>query len=78
MTSVTGQRPLPVQRDRFDVPDDVAYFNVASLAPTLRSGLAAGHAALRRRAQPWRLRSQDWFDDDVARLLTALDQALPT
>ena len=24
-------RPLPVQRELFDIPDDVAYFNCASL-----------------------------------------------
>lgn len=52
---------LTCRRDLFDVPDDVAYFNVASLAPTLRAGLDAGHAALRRRARPWGIASSDWF-----------------
>ena len=28
--------PLPVQRDLFDIPDDIAYFNTASLAPQLK------------------------------------------
>lgn len=53
--------PLPCQRDLFDVPDDVAYFNVASLAPTLRAGLEAGYAALRGRARPWEIAAGDWF-----------------
>src|SRR5258708_16281214 len=54
---------LGSQRDAFDVPEDVAYFNTASLSPVLHSVLAAGEAALRRRAQPWRIRSADWFSD---------------
>ncbi|MEW1635964.1 aminotransferase class V-fold PLP-dependent enzyme [Streptomyces sp. NPDC093801] len=53
--------PLPPARELFDIPEDVAYFNTASLAPTLRAGLSAGSAALRWRAQPWRIRAGDWF-----------------
>jgi selenocysteine lyase/cysteine desulfurase len=54
-------RPLPVQRDLFDIPDDVAYFNCASLAPQLRASAEAGLAALGRRARPWTITSDDWF-----------------
>src|SRR5512133_3646521 len=54
---------LGPQRDAFDVPDGVAYFNTASLAPMLRSAGAAGEAALRRRAEPWRIGTEDWFGD---------------
>ena len=54
-------RPLPVQRELFDIPSDVAYFNCASLAPTLRASQEAGEAALVRRARPWRISSDDWF-----------------
>ncbi|MEU4421789.1 aminotransferase class V-fold PLP-dependent enzyme [Actinoplanes sp. NPDC024001] len=50
-------------RDLFDVPDDVAYFNAASLSPALRSVRAAGESALRRRARPWEIGEADWFDD---------------
>jgi len=57
-----GER-LPPARELFDIPADVAYFNVASLAPTLRAGVAAGRQALQRRAQPWRIGNSDWFDD---------------
>lgn len=39
----------------------IAYFNVASLATSLRSAVAAGEEALRWRAQPWRIRATDWF-----------------
>jgi selenocysteine lyase/cysteine desulfurase len=54
-------RPLPVQRELFDIPDDVAYFNCASLAPLLRAAVEAGAAATTRRARPWLLGGDDWF-----------------
>src|SRR5829696_9977317 len=53
--------PLPVQRELFDIPDDVAYFNCASLAPQLRASAEAGVAALGGRARPWTISSDDWF-----------------
>ena len=54
-------RPLPVQRELFDIPSDVAYFNCASLAPTLLASREAAEAALAERARPWRTSSSDWF-----------------
>ena len=50
-------------RDAFDVPDGVAYFNTANLSPLLHSVRAAGEAALARRAKPWTIAEHDWFDD---------------
>jgi selenocysteine lyase/cysteine desulfurase len=55
--------PLPVQRELFDIPDDVAYFNCASLSPELKAATGAGAAALARRARPWRIASADWFSE---------------
>ena len=55
--------PLPVQRELFDIPDDVAYFNCASLSPQLKAATEAGAAALARRARPWRIASADWFSE---------------
>jgi selenocysteine lyase/cysteine desulfurase len=54
-------RPLPVQRELFDIPDDVAYFNCASLAPLLKAAVEAGAAATARRARPWLIGEDDWF-----------------
>jgi selenocysteine lyase/cysteine desulfurase len=48
-------------RTAFLVPDEVAYFNTASLAPMLRSVRAAGAAALDQRARPWDIADEDWF-----------------
>jgi selenocysteine lyase/cysteine desulfurase len=50
------------QRHLFEIPDDVAYFNLASLAPQLRSVRAAGAEALEARAAPWRIATGEWFD----------------
>jgi selenocysteine lyase/cysteine desulfurase len=55
--------PLPVQRGLFDIPDDVAYFNCASLAPQLRAAGEAAAAAVARRARPWLIRGDDWFTE---------------
>ncbi|MEV4510057.1 aminotransferase class V-fold PLP-dependent enzyme [Dactylosporangium sp. NPDC049525] len=62
---------LDPQRDLFDVPDDVAYFNAASLSPMLHAVREAGEAALRRRGRPWTIREADWFTD-VERLRSLL------
>jgi|SRR5829696_416679 len=56
-----GTIPLANQRSAFAVPDDVAYFNTASLSPMLHRALDAGHEALRRRAAPWTIDTPDWF-----------------
>jgi selenocysteine lyase/cysteine desulfurase len=56
-------QPLPVQREVFDIPDDVAYFNCASLAPLLRVSVEAGAAASGRRARPWLTGGGDWFTE---------------
>jgi selenocysteine lyase/cysteine desulfurase len=60
------------QRDAFNVPGEIAYFNTASLAPQLRVVREAGEAALERRGQPWLITSSDWFSDvERLRLLFA-------
>jgi selenocysteine lyase/cysteine desulfurase len=55
--------PLAGQRPKFEVDDEVAFFNTANLSPLLRSVHAAGEAALDRRAKPWSIASADWFSD---------------
>lgn len=57
------------QRVMFDVPENVAYFNTASLAPQLRAVRMAGEAALERCGRPWTISASDWFAD-VERLRT--------
>ena len=63
-TSTAGKpRLIPPQRAAFNVPEEIAYFNTASLAPQLRAVRAAGEAALERRGQPWTISASDWFAD---------------
>jgi selenocysteine lyase/cysteine desulfurase len=54
---------LGAQRQAFDIPPDVAYFNTASLSPHLHRVRAAGERALDRRGRPWTIASADWFTD---------------
>ncbi len=56
-------RHLADQRAKFEVDDEVAYFNTANLSPLLRSVRAAGEGALDRRAKPWTISAPDWFTD---------------
>jgi kynureninase len=63
------------ERFLFEVPEGIAYFNTASVAPQLRSVRAAGEAALLRQARPWRLSSSDWFTD-VERLRELFAQVI--
>lgn len=53
--------PLPSQRHLFELPDSVTYLNCAYMSPQLRSVRAAGEAALAVKAQPWRLKPEDFF-----------------
>jgi selenocysteine lyase/cysteine desulfurase len=66
---------LQPQRELFDVPDEIAYFNTANLAPHLRSVRAAGDAALDRRGRPWTITPEDWFTE-VERLRSLFGQLL--
>ena len=64
-------------RELFDVPDDVAYFNVANLAPHLHSVRRAGDRALDKRGRPWAIEPADWFSD-VERLRLLFGRVLGT
>jgi selenocysteine lyase/cysteine desulfurase len=55
--------PLGTQRQAFDIPPEVAYFNTASLSPQLHRVREAGERALERRGRPWTIASADWFSD---------------
>jgi selenocysteine lyase/cysteine desulfurase len=45
------------------VPEGIAYFNTASLAPQLHAVRIAGEAAIERRGRPWEISAADWFRD---------------
>jgi selenocysteine lyase/cysteine desulfurase len=49
-------------RSLFDIPDDIAYFNCASITPLLRAAREAIARSVDVHAQPWRLQSAAWFE----------------
>ncbi len=53
--------PLMSQRHLFSLPEDIAFLNCANMSPQLKSVAEAGIKAVNRKAEPWRLRSEDWF-----------------
>ena len=55
--------PLGPQREAFAVPDEIAYFNTATLSPQLHRVRAAGETALDRRSRPWTITPGDWFGE---------------
>ena len=54
--------PLACQRHLFDIPRDVCYLNSAYMGPLARPIREAGERALMRRAQPWQIGSEDFFE----------------
>jgi selenocysteine lyase/cysteine desulfurase len=54
---------LPCQRDLFDIPRDVAYFDCAKMSPLLRAAGEAGRRGLERKAHPWDIKAGHFFDE---------------
>jgi selenocysteine lyase/cysteine desulfurase len=57
---------VPSVRDEFDLPDDVTYLNTAYLGPLSRATVAAGQLGLARKAQPWDITVDDFFEPVAA------------
>jgi selenocysteine lyase/cysteine desulfurase len=55
--------PLPCQRGLFDIPRDVAYFDCAKMSPLLNAAAEAGTKGLMRKAHPWDVKAEHWFDE---------------
>jgi selenocysteine lyase/cysteine desulfurase len=69
------REPLANQRHLFEIPDGLAFFNCANVAPQLRSVRKAGERALARNARPWEIARSDWFTD-VERLRSLFAQLI--
>ena len=54
---------IPCQRALFDIPEEVAYFDCAKMAPLLRASAEAGINGLTRKAQPWQIKAEHFFDE---------------
>ncbi|NNF86705.1 MAG: aminotransferase class V-fold PLP-dependent enzyme [Winogradskyella sp.] len=53
---------LRSQKHVFNLPDDVTYFNTASLSPSFKSVEAAGIEAVINKSHPYKIPSSDFFD----------------
>ncbi|HET6519452.1 MAG TPA: aminotransferase class V-fold PLP-dependent enzyme [Geminicoccaceae bacterium] len=66
------EKTIPCQRDRFDLPDDIAYLNCAYMSPLLKRAAEVGAEAMWRKARPWEITPADFFtDSERARSLFA-------
>lgn len=52
---------LPTQRDLWDIPREIAYFNCAYMSPLSREVVAAGTAGLASKARPWEIGPDRFF-----------------
>ena len=54
---------IPCQRTLFDIPESVAYFDCAKMSPLLNVATEAGRRGLERKAHPWDIGSEHFFDE---------------
>lgn len=54
--------PLPCQRSRFAIPEDVCYLNSAYMSALLESVRVAGELAVGLKSQPWHVKAEHWFE----------------
>ncbi len=54
--------PLTCQRNRFELPSDVTYLNCAYMGPLSQAVMNAGRIGLERKAHPWTIGPDDFFD----------------
>ena len=51
------------QRSYFNLPSDIVYLNTAYMSPLLNSVVAAIDEGTRAKANPWKIKSSDFYDD---------------
>ena len=54
---------IPCQRHLFDIPEDVAYLTTAYMSPLLNSVVSAIDRGSLLKANPWKLKISNFFDD---------------
>lgn len=72
-------KPIPCQRERFDIPDDIAWLNCAYMSPLMKTAVEAGDAGIRRKAHPWTIKPPDFYSgcEEARRLFARLINASP-
>lgn len=66
---------IPNQRHLFDIPQDVAYLNVATMGPLPVAASEAGQRGVARKLRPWTIPDTDFFSD-TARLRPLLGELI--
>lgn len=54
---------IPCQRALFDIPEGTAYLDCAKMSPLSRAAIEAGRGGLERKAHPWHVRAEHFFDE---------------
>ena len=54
---------IPCQGALFDIPEGVAYLDCAKMSPLSRAAMEAGRRGLERKAHPWNVRAEHFFDE---------------
>ncbi|HYJ83556.1 MAG TPA: aminotransferase class V-fold PLP-dependent enzyme [Allosphingosinicella sp.] len=54
---------IPCQRALFDIGEGTAYLDCAKMSPLSRAAVEAGRRGLERKAHPWSVRAEHFFDE---------------
>ncbi|HEX9965628.1 MAG TPA: aminotransferase class V-fold PLP-dependent enzyme [Allosphingosinicella sp.] len=54
---------IPCARAIFDIPEGTAYLDCAKMSPLSRAAVEAGRRGLERKAKPWTIRAEHFFDE---------------
>jgi selenocysteine lyase/cysteine desulfurase len=54
---------ISCQRALFDIPEGTAYLDCAKMSPLSRAAIEAGRRGLERKAHPWDVRAEHFFDE---------------
>jgi selenocysteine lyase/cysteine desulfurase len=54
---------IDCQRALFDIPEGTAYLDCAKMSPLSRAAIAAGRRGLERKAHPWNVKAEHFFDE---------------
>ncbi|HYI41640.1 MAG TPA: aminotransferase class V-fold PLP-dependent enzyme [Allosphingosinicella sp.] len=57
---------IPCQRHLFDIEEGTAYLDCAKMSPLSRAAIAAGRRGLERKARPWEVKAEHFFDESEA------------
>jgi selenocysteine lyase/cysteine desulfurase len=57
---------IPCQRSLFEIGEEVAYLDCAKMSPLSRAAVEAGRRGIERKAHPWDVRAEHFFDESEA------------